>query len=74
MLSLLTYGATFGVAERASTRHELDVASSTASPFGLDPGLNPELDPELDPETEQGQHATKGGVIGWLQRLIQRRT
>lgn len=138
MLSLLTYGATLGVAEVASTRHErnprdsrkgsqeaIDLSNdrspnrtstryptesltrhpaehSTRHSRDIERNRNTERNIERDTEAEyqtdpllkhqsqnsppapeefpakhqfhQEQHATKGGVRGWLRRLIQHQT
>ncbi|HEY9695668.1 MAG TPA: hypothetical protein V6D10_00115 [Trichocoleus sp.] len=60
MLSLLTYGATFGIA--ANPKNIYRERSSSPEPDSID---------SFKPDAQE-QHATKGGGIGWLKRLFQR--
>ena len=71
MLSLFTYGATYGIAESpANTCHELNHQPNSLPESGS--FIASEFD-AFEHDTQE-QRATRGAGIGWLKRLFQRKT
>lgn len=69
MLSLFTYGATYGIAESpANTCHELSYEIDS-----LREPVSRNTSDAFEPDAQE-QRATEGGGIGWLKRLFQRQT